>query len=346
MAQEFHILKVLQWTAKPAFWATEGIIRQVNSVASGCLLREGMAVTDLLKTGQEEYKEMNEGSLFLSLRIGEQEWAASIHRVKEGDLVLLESTVAPELQAMALAAMKLRQPLAALMSELDQLLPELSDVNQVGRINRRIHQLLRLVGNMSAGAGGDSGNMELRELCGMLDEIFEKTASLAEKGNIALDWSVPNSRVYTVVDAQKLERAVYNMLSNALKATPSGGRIYAKVHQRGKLLLISITDSGNGIAQEVRNFVYTRYLRTPGLEPEDQGIGLGMGLIASAARLHGGTVLLETLRDGGTRVTMTLTIHQNQGSLRSRSLPVDYAGEQDHALVELSDVLPSSVYEY
>ena len=188
--------------------------------------------------------------------------------------------------------------------------------------------------------------MELRELCGMLDEIFEKTASLAEKGNIALDWSVPNSRVYTVVDAQKLERAVYNMLSNALKATPSGGRIYAKVHQRGKLLLISITDSGNGIAQEVRNFVYTRYLRTPGLEPEDQGIGLGMGLIASAARLHGGTVLLETLLDGGTRVTMTLTIHQNQGSLRSRSLPVDYAGEQDHALVELSDVLPSSVYEY
>lgn len=346
MAQEFHILQVLQWTAQPAVWATEGVIRQVNSAASSCLLREGMAVADLLKTGQEEYIAMSEGSLFLTLQIGEQGWAACVHRVKEGDLVLLESMLAPELQAMALAAMKLRQPLAALMSELDQLLPELSDVNQVGRINRRTHQLLRIVGNMSAGAGGDSGNMELRELCGMLDEMFEKTASLAETKKITLDWSIPNNRVYTVVDAEKLERAVYNMLSNALKATPSGGRIFAKVHQQGKLLLITIADSGSGIAQEIRNSVYTRYLRTPGLESADQGIGLGMGLVAATARLHGGTVLLENLREGGTRVTMTLTVHQNWGGLRSRSLPVDYAGEQDHALVELSDVLPSSVYEY
>lgn len=346
MAQGFQISQILQWIAQPAFWATDGTVRQLNAAAAACLIPEGCRVSELLQTGREEYAALEQGSLFLSLRHGEQAWDACIHRLPEGDLCLLESGREPALRAMSLSAMKLREPLAALMSELERLLPELDNGDLGGRISRRAHQLLRIVGNMSSGSGTDVSTMELREVCGLLDEIFEKTAALAESLGITVDWSVPDDRVYTVVDADKLERAVYNMLSNALKASEPGGRIGVRVLRKGKQLLIRVTDSGNGIAREELTSVFARYLRQSSPESMDKGIGLGMRLTADTARLHGGTVLLETPPEGGTRVTMTLAIHQNWGGLRTDKLPVDYTGGWDHALVELADVLPASVYEY
>ena len=70
-----------------------------------------------------------------------------------------------------------------------------------------------------------------------------------------------------------------------------------------------------------------------------------MVLIRSAATAHGGTVLIEQPKDGGLRLTLTLEIRQNRdGSIRSPGLQVDYAGEWDHRLIELSDSLPASLY--
>ena len=69
-------------------------------------------------------------------------------------------------------------------------------------------------------------------------------------------------------------------------------------------------------------------------------------LVRSAAASHGGAVLIDQPEGGGARVTMTIAIRQStSGTLRSPILRVDYAGERDHALVELSDVLPAQCYE-
>ena len=70
-----------------------------------------------------------------------------------------------------------------------------------------------------------------------------------------------------------------------------------------------------------------------------------MVMIRAAASHHGGAVLIDRPPQGGTRVTMTLAIRQDPVSqLRSPLLKVDYAGERDHALIELSDVLPAEYY--
>ena len=71
-----------------------------------------------------------------------------------------------------------------------------------------------------------------------------------------------------------------------------------------------------------------------------------MVLLRGAAVMHGGTVLLEYPKDSGTRVTMTLAIRQKTGSLvQSPGLfQVDYAGERDHHLIELSESLPAELY--
>ncbi|MDY4507211.1 MAG: ATP-binding protein, partial [Candidatus Faecousia sp.] len=105
-------------------------------------------------------------------------------------------------------------------------------------------------------------------------------------------------------------------------------------------------DNGPGFAQNLLGSVYNRYLRQPCIEEGRNGLGLGMVLVRSAAASHGGAVLIDQPEGGGARVTMTIAIRQStSGTLRSPILRVDYAGEQDHALVELSDCLPPSLYK-
>ena len=130
-----------------------------------------------------------------------------------------------------------------------------------------------------------------------------------------------------------------------MKFTPKGGTIDAKMVLHGAKLRLSVQDSGTGIAQELRGSVHTRFLRQPGLEDGRFGIGLGMVLIRATAAAHGGTVLIDHPADCGTRITMTLDVRRKAGTaLASNILKVDYAGERDHGLIELSDVLPPEIY--
>ena len=102
----------------------------------------------------------------------------------------------------------------------------------------------------------------------------------------------------------------------------------------------------SGIAENLRGSIHRRYLRQPTIEDGRYGLGLGMVLIRSAAACHKGTVLIDQPEDTGTRITMTLAIRRNSDpTLRSPILRVDYAGERDHALLELADALPTSLYE-
>ena len=111
------------------------------------------------------------------------------------------------------------------------------------------------------------------------------------------------------------------------------------------MLLLTIQDSGNGMADEIRGNVHTRFRRQPGLEDSRFGIGLGMVMIRSAAAAHGGAVLIDHPEGCGTRITMSLPICQSTDRVVHASmLQIDYAGERDHALIELSEVLPSAAY--
>ena len=111
------------------------------------------------------------------------------------------------------------------------------------------------------------------------------------------------------------------------------------------MLRFSIRDNGPGFARNLLGSVFNRYLRQPCIEEGRYGLGLGMVLVRTAAACHGGAVLIDQ-SEGGARVTMTMAIRQNpSGILRSPVLRVDYAGEQDHALVELADCLPADLYK-
>lgn len=356
MAQPNDTMGILDLMVRPGFCVKDNVISKVNQAAQTYLLAPGMDVRELLLTGVDEYAEFREGCLYLTLSLSGHSCGASVTRMEDFDVFLLEQDQdQSELQAMALAARELREPLTSVMTTADRLFPltALQDdpetVEQVARLNRGLFQMLRVIGNMSdAGrySAGIAPHMETLDITALFREIFEKNQPLVEHTGIHLTFTNLPTPVFCLADSEKLERAVLNILSNAIKFTPKGGTIAAKLSRTGSLLRLSVQDSGEGIPENVRGSVYSRYLRQPTIEDSRFGIGLGMVLIRSAAAQHGGTVLLDKCDGKDTRITMTIAIRQNPDAfVRSPFLRVDYAGERDHSLIELAECLPAALYD-
>ena len=346
--------KMLDLMGRPAFCVSGGRITRVNAGAAGLGFSAGDALDDLISTGREEYSAFEGGCLYLTLSIGDEQLGASVTRMEEFDLFCLEELAdSRELKAMALAAKELREPLSSVMITAQRLFPlsaledDAATREQVARLNRGLYQMLRVVGNMSdAGSYAASpARQETVNICAEMDEIFRKASELVSHTGVKLTYEGPSAPIHCLADLESLERAVLNMVSNAVKFTPKDGAIQASLVRRGNRLYLSIRDSGSGIRQDLDGDVFTRFRRQCGLEDGRFGIGLGLVLVRSAASAHGGAVLIDSPEGGGTRITMSLAIRQADSTVRSRILRVDYAGEQDHGLIELSELLPDALYE-
>ena len=349
-------MEMIEHFRQPAFCVKDGIIVKVNNAAANRMIEPALPISQLMKTGAEEYGEFCDGCLYVTLSVCDQDLGFSISRKKDFDLFqLVQDAENTELQAMALAARELREPLASIMITADHLFPSTEDAqdaetaDHMARINRGLFQMLRLISNMSdAGryASAASISMEVLNVSVLLDEIFSKAIALVERSGITLAYTGLTESVYTLVNSELLERAILNTISNALKFTPQGGSITASVLRKGDKLYLSMVDSGCGIGETTRTNLFSRYAREPGVEDGRFGIGLGFVMIRSAAQHHGGTVLVDHPQEAGTRVTMTLAIRPGSGDkVRSPMLKVDYAGERDHGLLELSDALPAELYK-
>ena len=356
MDRELDAMGMLDLMVSPGFCVKDQKIVKCNAGALGLLLREGMEILPLLATGQHEYAEFSDGCLYLMLDISGIRVGASVSRIADADIFLLdEESEQAELQAMALAARELREPLAGIMTAAERLFPVTGMQEDpalreyAARLNRGLYQMLRIVSNMSdAGrcAASPTAQLETVEITTFFQELFQRAQELVSHSGLTLNFENLPQCLYTLADTEKLERAVLNILSNAMKFTPAGERIDASLRRRGNRLFLTIQDSGEGIPESIRGSVHRRYQRQPGIEDGRFGIGLGMVLIRSAAAIHGGAVLIDHPEDSGTRITLTLAIRQDgSGNLRSPLLRLDYAGERDHGLLELSDSLPSILYD-
>lgn len=326
----------------PAFTVENNMISSCNSAAKGMLLEEGTPIGPMVGGVYDSLDALEDGCLYLNLTVGGQNFGATAVKV-EGKLTFLldASPEAEALRALALAARELRGPLTGLMSTLDTLRSSGVNAREAAMLERNLHRMLRIVCNMSdAGQVPTASRQEATELCAFFREVFEKAAAISEPTGVQLSFKGSEQPIYTLCDRELLERAVLNLVGNSMKFTPAGGSIYAELSRHGRFVQLRITDSGSGIAGELKNSLFRRYLRQPAIEDDRHGIGLGLVMVRSAALAHGGTVLIDQPGEMGTRATLTLAIRQDSNKLRSDVFHVDYAGEWDRTLLELSETLP------
>ena len=329
---------------EPAFLVEQGTIIQVNKAAADLLMKPGSPVTALMHTGAMEYGYFEQGSMYLTLNIGGEHRSACVQRIDSRDLFRLEKDDRSELTVLSLAAMQLREPLSKALLSAERLYSPESGEDAL-RLNRGLYQMLRILGNM-ADAASPAAFLETVDIPAVISEVFEKASTMLSRAGIELCYKPLGEPVYGLADPQQLERAILNILSNGAKYAGQSSKIEAGLTRRDDLLLLSIRDDGQGIDRTLLPTVFTRYQREPSIEDARNGLGLGMVLIKNVAEDHGGTVLIDTPENGGTRITLTIAIRQRSGdALRSPILRPDRYGDRDHALIELSDVLPPEVFD-
>ena len=271
MEEKKDTLGMLDLVIRPGFCVRNNQIVKVNQAAESLFITPGTDIRPLLLTGAEEYAAFTGGCLYLTLSLSSHSCGASVTRVEDTDVFLLEQeSDNGELRSMALAARELREPLTNVMITADSLFPLCATedsphaAEQVARLNRGLFQILRIIGNMSdAERCAAVSHQETVDIPALFAEFFEKAETLISHTGITLTYEGPNQPIYGLADREQLERAVLNILSNAIKFTPKGGTVAAKLTHSGRMLRLSVTDSGSGIAQNVRSSVFSRYLRQP-----------------------------------------------------------------------------------
>lgn len=350
MEEQKDIVNLLNLITDPAFLVKDGRIFQLNPPAAQLMLEVGTPIAQLMPSPMDELDSFQEGCLYLTLFHAGQKLGTAVYPHADGLLFVISSeSDQAELRALALTAAGMRQ----LLSEMTQTANGLQAVAQpdaaqhMAKLNKQIYQLHRMVGNMTDAAqyaAAPQGNLACRDVVALTEEYFDHAQTLLAHSNLHFEYQIPNESILCMVDAQLLERAVYNMISNAAKFSPPGDTIRAGLRRKGQRLQLWVEDTGDGIPKPILDTVYTRYQRTPGIEDGRFGLGLGMVMVRAAACAHGGTVLI-TQPAGGTRITLSFLVDQGRNTtLRSSALTIDYAGERDHALIELADVLPASLY--
>jgi signal transduction histidine kinase len=117
-----------------------------------------------------------------------------------------------------------------------------------------------------------------------------------------------------IADERRLKQALFNLVSNALKFTPPGGRITLAGRRRDGLAMVSVIDTGVGIPEEERQRVFGSFERGQ-QSGRGAGAGLGLSLVRSLIELHGGEVRLESELGSGTTITCLLPV---EGPARSK----------------------------
>ncbi|MCE7973203.1 MAG: PAS domain S-box protein [Leptolyngbya sp. PLA1] len=187
-------------------------------------------------------------------------------------------------------------------------------------INTESRRLERIVGDMLSVAEIEAGAMKLRVAEARLDGVFEELEAdyraLAQDKEITLAFELPPKLPALEVDRDKLMLALHNLLGNALKYTPAGGRVTVRVADDGPTLRVDVVDSGIGIKPEEQELVFERFYRAKDKRIAGiTGSGIGLALARQVIRLHGGDIGLRSEIDKGS--TFTITIPKPESGARA-----------------------------
>ncbi|MEM1326903.1 MAG: two-component regulator propeller domain-containing protein [Bacteroidota bacterium] len=204
-----------------------------------------------------------------------------------------------------------RTPLTLIISPLEDLLCANNDQSrpQLQLIHKNANRLLALVNQLLTFRTMESDHLKLRvremDLIALLKEVYLSFEDKAARHDIDYQFNVQEEHHLLWFDQEKIEKVFYNLLSNAFKFTPNGGRIAIELAHQQEHIAIHIVDSGRGIAAKNIPFIFDRFYES---NNEQSGIGSGIGLSMSKelVELHHGSIKVNSQLQKGTTFTVTL----------------------------------------
>ena len=206
-------------------------------------------------------------------------------------------------------AHELRTPIAILQAGHEALLDGVAEPTpaELGSLRDEVLRLGRMVGDLQTLAAADAAALNLtRSPCDLAELAATAADSLArrfEAAGITLDRKLAASPV--LADPHWLHQVITNLLTNALKFTPSGGRVTMRTAPAGAEAVLQVSDTGPGIPADELPRIYDRFWRGRGAA-HISGSGIGLAVGAELARAHGGTLEAHSEPGHGAQLTLTL----------------------------------------
>ncbi|MBC7437599.1 MAG: PAS domain-containing protein, partial [Bdellovibrionales bacterium] len=209
---------------------------------------------------------------------------------------------------LAVLAHELRNPLAPIQHGLQLIRKQPENPKTLAKVrnmlDRQVNQLVRLVNDLLDVARITSGKVELRkrrvEIGELVKVAVETSMPLIEASQHQFSINVPDASLVVDADPERISQVISNLLNNAAKYTPPGGKITLTVSHDEHDVIVAVTDNGIGIAPQSIATVFDLFRQLgQDFERSQGGLGIGLSLVRQLVELHGGTTSAESPGEGG-----------------------------------------------
>jgi signal transduction histidine kinase/CheY-like chemotaxis protein len=215
---------------------------------------------------------------------------------------------------LAVVAHDLRNPLSTVTMGTDALLETLGDGTHpgeqryIGMIRRAADRMDRLIEDLLDVTRIEAGRLSIEAHPQQVGTVVAETVAMlrlvASGDGINLRAEIPEETPRASFDAPRIQQVLSNLIGNAIKFTPPGGSVTVRVEPHGDGALVSIADTGPGIAAEQIPHVFGSFWQ--GKRTDRRGIGLGLAIAKGIVEAHGGTIWVESEQGQGSRFYFTL----------------------------------------
>lgn len=228
---------------------------------------------------------------------------------------------------------ELRTPLTLILAPVEERLSTSlprEELELLEGVRRNARRLLRFIDDLLDLSRIDAGHLRLDIVSFDARTLVEQVVSgfrlAAEAAGVELRVEGPTSANSLWGDLHRLESVVGNLLGNALKFTPRGGRVTVTVHEGASETSLTVTDTGPGIAPSDLPRVFERFFQAEGERSQRRGVGIGLALAKNLVELHGGRLAVESRPGEGASFTVVLRRgrdHFAPGVLERRRVQVE-----------------------
>jgi signal transduction histidine kinase len=227
----------------------------------------------------------------------------------------------------AMVAHELRAPIAAVEQQLTVILNKMAgevtpkQEQLLSRAKERTKGLLTLIKDLLDLSKIEAGMMVQYKESLSLQEVIQRVVELmmteAEAKKIDLQFSAPSEIPFIQADRNSMEGIFTNLISNAIKYTPEGGKVWITLGEEGGFVKADVSDTGIGIKKEDLPRIFDKFYRVKTTETRQIiGTGLGLSIVKSIVDAHLGSISVESDEGGGTTFTVLFPKESNLATCR------------------------------